>query len=260
MKLDKDQKPYLSVSQIQMYLRCPLQYYYRYVEDMKIPPNSAITLGSSVHQGIAFNYRQKKETHKDLKTKEILNYYDNVFNTLKTDTLWKKGEKAGKVKDQGAGLVKIYHKEISPVIQPLEVEEWFEVQFENVDYLFKGIMDLVDEEHRVIDHKTSSRTPNQKDVNKDLQMSGYALGHRVKFGIPEKELRMDFMVKTQQPKVVSLVTQRTQEDIDRFLKTMAFVANAIKNEMFYPCHPGNWQCSPEWCGYYNICHKQWHKK
>ena len=57
---------YLSVSQVNMYLRCPLQYMFRYIEGLKLPPKSAMTLGKSIHFGIEGNYRQKIDSHKDL--------------------------------------------------------------------------------------------------------------------------------------------------------------------------------------------------
>ena len=52
-------KPYLSPSQINMYLRCPAAYKYRYVDGLILPPKAALTRGKSVHKGQEHNYNQK---------------------------------------------------------------------------------------------------------------------------------------------------------------------------------------------------------
>ena len=39
-------KKHLSVTQLKMYLRCPLQYKYRYIDGLKIPPTSSLTWAS----------------------------------------------------------------------------------------------------------------------------------------------------------------------------------------------------------------------
>ena len=60
---------HISVSQIKMFLRCPLQYKYRYIDNLKIPPTGSLLLGSSVHSSLEGNYRQKIETKQDLMTR-----------------------------------------------------------------------------------------------------------------------------------------------------------------------------------------------
>lgn len=51
--------PHLSVSQISMYLRCSLQYWFRYIQGIKAPPNLKLTVGKAGHEGLEFENRQK---------------------------------------------------------------------------------------------------------------------------------------------------------------------------------------------------------
>ena len=57
---------HLSVTQLKMFLRCPLQYEFRYIKGLKVPPVEAMTLGKSIHSTLEENYKQKIETKKDL--------------------------------------------------------------------------------------------------------------------------------------------------------------------------------------------------
>lgn len=249
------EKKNLSASQINTYLRCPMQYYFRYVRNLVKPPKSAQTLGSSVHAGIAHNYRQKKETRKDLKINEVLEAYSQSFEMAKDETEWEKDEKPGEIKDQGAGLIKVYHQIVAPRIQPKEVEQRFELNFENVDYGFLGYVDVIDKKKKIIDHKTTARTPSEIPSDHQLQLTGYALAYRAGTGKREKGIRLDYLVKTRQPKIVTLERQFDDRDIQRFLKIMAYVAKAIKNQLFYP-QPHNFMCTNRGCGYWEECHKE----
>jgi RecB family exonuclease len=100
------------------------------------------------------------------------------------------------------------------------VEKEFNLSFSNVDYTLKGKLDLVDNQDIIIDHKTTKRSMPEDNVATDLQLTGYSLAYRHAFGLQEKSLRFDVMVRTKKPKVQQLTTQRTQTDLDRFLKSL----------------------------------------
>ena len=273
---------HLSASQVNTYLTCPLQHFWRYHERLKIPPKSAMTLSKSIHFGIEGNYRQKVKSHKDLSLPEVLDRFSTDFDYRKHETLWQKDEKPPKIKDEGVGLLSVYHKDVAPKVQPSHVEHKFKVTFENFDVPLIGYLDLIAEPGIIIDHKTSAKAPSvmEKETKASLQLTAYSLGYRAKFHKLEKGIRVDVMFRTQppkkkkqpkatqkpkaikkpkppkEPKVLPFPTTRTQHDINRFLKQMAYVAKAIEEELYYPRQPG-WQCTPDWCGFYAICHKEW---
>lgn len=256
--MEQTKKKYLSFSQINMWLRCPLQYRFRYIQGMKIPPKSALTLGKSVHQGIEHNYRQKVDSHKDLKVSEVCEKYSEAFDVLKRDTLWMKDEKPGEIKDEGAGLIKVYHKIVAPKVQPLYVEQKFHLEF--VDFLFdlRGFIDLVTIKKIIKDHKTTKMTPNQAKIDKDLQLTVYSLGYRMKYKEVEKGVGQDYMVRLKTPKIVQLKSKRTEANIKCLLKLIGYVSKGITEEMFYP-NPHNILCNEKSCGYWDMCQggKKW---
>ncbi len=244
---------YLSVSRIKMFLRCPLQYKFRYIDGLIIPPTGSLTLGKSIHSALEANYSQKIESKQDLPAEKVLDLFSDRWEKEAAETIFGEDEKAGVVKDTGVKMVALYHDQISPTIQPRLVEHEFNLSFENVSYTLKGVIDLVTVAGEILDHKTSKRSMVPEDVRSDLQLSCYALAYRTLFGVPEQGLRFDVMVKTKEPKLQQIPTIRTQEDIQRFLKIMGFVSKAIQSGTLYPCE-NKQTCS--WCGYRGLC-SQW---
>lgn len=247
-------KEYLSPSQINMYLRCPAQYYFRYEEGIKMPPRSALTKGTCVHKGIEHNYRQKIESKKDVKVNEVKEVVSSEFDERKDETDWRDGEDPGKIKDRTVGLAEMYHVNMAPTIQPLWVEQEVEVPIETFGLVLKGYLDLVDEDMWIRDNKTTGRTPNKSVIDKSLQLSAYYFAYRAITGESPKGVKLDYMVDIKTPKLVTFEGKRTQREIDRFVNTAGSVAAAIKNNVYYP-NEGNFMCSPEHCGYWDICHK-----
>lgn len=240
---------FLSVTQLKMYLRCPLQYKFRYVDGIKIPPVSNLTLGKAIHSALEVNYTQKITSQTDLPLDAIKSAFSDCWDRDEKETVFDSDEKPGNIKDEGIGLLSAYHDKVSPTITPKIVERDFELTFENVVYTLKGKLDLVDVYNIIIDHKTSKRSMSEDVAGTDIQLTCYALAYRHVFGIMEKSLRFDVMVRTKTPKIQQLPTQRTQKDIDRFLKVLAYVCKAIETGIFYP--NTGFACSN--CGYGELC-------
>lgn len=245
---------HISPSQVEMYRRCPAQYYYRYIRGIKIPPNSSLTRGLCVHSGAAFNYKQKIQSYKDLPLPEVTEYVASEFETLKDETEWAKDEKPGQIKDQTVNLYSHYHKEFAPLIQPLFVEQEILLPLENYGFQFKGYIDLVDVTLFIRDLKTSARTPNQDALEKSLQLSGYAWGLYKLTGEMPLGVALDYLVNTKTPHIVTLTGTRTQQDFKRFINTVGKVAYGIQEGVFYP-NENNFLCSPDKCGYWKLCHQ-----
>lgn len=248
-------KQHLSVSQINMYLRCPISYYYRYIEELVIPPRSALTRGKAVHSGIEFNYKQKMETKEDLPLTDVQEFTSSVFDEEAKETDFD-GEDKGKVKDSTISLVSLYHQEVAPEVQPTAVEERVEIAFDGADYTLLGFIDLIDQHNMIRDTKTTGRTPNESVLQDNLQLAAYSLMYRTIKGEEETGVGLDYLVDLKTPKVTKMQAKVDEAQRVRFLRIMDAVANAIKAEAFYP-NSNNMLCSPKNCGYWELCHKEW---
>lgn len=245
-------KAHISPTQLNMYLRCPAQYYFRYIEGMILPPKSALTKGKAVHKGQEVNYKQKIETQEDMKLSDIQEVVAAEFESLAPETEWEKEEDPGKVKDETISLASLYHTEVAPKVQPMLVEE--EVLIDIPGGQLKGYIDLVDMQEYIRDTKTTARTPSQDVIEKSLQLSAYSLAYRKEMDRPEKGVKLDYLVNTKTPKIVTLEGSRTEQDLQRFINIATKVMDAINKQVFYP-NQDNFMCSEKDCGYWKICHQ-----
>ena len=246
---------HISASQINTYLRCPAQYFFRYVRGIKIPPSSALTRGKCDHAGVEHNYRQKIESRQDVSVNEVTEYVAAEFEALQDETQFEPDEVPGQVKDVTVTLAKAYHVELAPKIQPILVEQEILLPIEPYGILLKGYVDLVDDKLWVRDTKTSMRSPAPAEIDKSLQLSAYAYSLQKITGEMPKGVALDYVVATKVPKVVVLEGTRNEQQINRFVNTAARVGRAISEGCFYPSEH-NFLCSPEKCGYWELCHKE----
>jgi hypothetical protein len=251
---------HLSFSQINMYSRCGIQYYWRYVEGKKIPPRSATVLGDAFHIAQERNYKQKLDTKRDLSLEEVISFFVDTWKARSTEIAWQKNEiqkygspkrAVGILQDEGISLVNTYYNMRAVNIQPVAVEDEIIISFLNDYPPVKGYIDLIDEQ-AIRETKTVSRTPTQEVVDKSLQLTIYAIGYKLKYG-EERSLVADYIVRKKNPEVVSFITKRTQDYIDRFLSRFARVVEGIQKGVFIPAPTDHWVCSPKWCGYWDIC-------
>lgn len=240
-------KKHLSITQIKMFLQCPLKYFFRYKQGIKVKPNSSLTMGRSVHKAIEEFYRGKMKGE----TIDIKDAFSVSWDEERKDTDFKREENPGELKDEGVRLVDKYAEEIAPNVRPKEIEKDFELMFENFAYNLKGIIDLIEEDGTVVDHKCSKRSPNQADIDRDIQLSAYQIGYRFLYDQDPKSLRYDYVIRNKAPKVLQCQTERSQKDLDRFLKLLGYVSKAIEADIYYPNE--GMLCST--CGYRDLCRK-----
>lgn len=142
-------------------------------------------------------------------------------------------------------MLTTYHKNLAPKIQPVEVEREFLLDTGVTELPLKGYVDLIDDQHYIIDHKTSKRSFPKDAAERDIQLTAYAMAYRKLYGQDERGVRLDTMVRTKQPKIQQLKATRTQADIERFLRLAGKVEQGIKAGIFYP--NDNYMCNI--CGY-----------
>jgi putative RecB family exonuclease len=248
-------KKHLSFTQLNMFLRCPRQYEFRYMDGLKIPPSGAMVQSRVWHETIEKNYRQKISSEADLPLSDMQEFFaarfDEAFGS--EEVVFEEDANPARLKDQGVSIVATHHNIIAPKVRPALVEEKFLVSLgEEFPYELMGVWDLVEADGTIVDNKAYSRTPSQDDIDKDLQFTLYSLGYRASRKQVEKGIRMDAVIKNKQPKAVQLRTSRTNEDCRWLLGLIEKVVQAIGSGTFYP-NPSGWHCSPKFCGYWDKC-------
>lgn len=268
-------KPALSDSALAMLYKCGTQYEFRYVKGVKVPPGSALIIGISTHDAAAMNLKSKRDTGEllpveqctDTASDQVKGLWSNGVALNKDET--KDGPKKAKAAaiDLAVNLSKLHHKELAPVIKPLQVERYFRVELIGYPMDLTGRIDVEEEDDSIRDLKTSGRSPTQADIDASDQVTIYSLGKSVVDGatpeqlakaftvtqrIEERKLTMDYLVKTKVPKVVSINTKRTEAHLRRIFLLVEQAVVVIEKGAFTP-NPNGWWCSKTWCGYWSQC-------
>jgi RecB family exonuclease len=240
--------PLLSASSVTTFLRCGMQWYYGYVAAVKSPPSLKQARGVAVHKAVEVNMRQKITTRVDMPIDDVADAYATEFDVL-SDDIESDRHEIGDYKDSGIKLTRLHTKTIAPEIQPVWVEQ--PVQFKINDIPFSGQVDLLDDESRIRDTKTTARKPTADSYI--LNMTGYALSYRQITGTIETDTVLDYLVATKQPYYLPIMAGGpvSDEEIVRFANIVESVAFAIKAGRFVPNGLASGACS--WCGYKNIC-------
>ena len=177
---------HISISQINMFSMCELQYYFRYIEGLKIPPRSSMTIGTATHKGVEKMYRDIQEKNRYLcsiaqdvardyivKDPEMTDWESLTPSSLK--------EIKGNAVDRATKMIKAYdgsgyaeevHQEDVEGIE-LKADITLKGDKCNIPPTIIGYVDLVLKD-RIIDFKTGSRKVSVPTGQHFLQNGFYA--------------------------------------------------------------------------------------
>jgi len=238
-------------SSIAMFLKCPRQYMYRYLMGYVLPPKAALTLGKSVDVAVTANLNQKVNTQIDLPESEVLDAYSSCFDKEAPATSWD-GEDSGKVKDQGIKMLKVYHRDAAPTIQPKTVQDAFRLETDE-GYALGGTLDLTDKDEYIRDTKTSKAEYSPDAVNDSLQATMYDFAHEAKTGKKAKGFIFDVITKHKEPRYQKVVGEVGPGQRERMFESIRLMHKSIERGEFQYAPEGQWFCSKDWCGYWSQC-------
>jgi hypothetical protein len=113
----------------------------------------------------------------------------------------------------------------------------------------RGFIDLIDEEGRIIDLKSSSRSSKEMKPHHRAQLAAYKLiGPEMLTG----ECRVDQLVRKSQPDVIPLNHRITGQD-QRFVEKLYPLAQAGMRGGLYVPNRSSLYCSRSQCCYWREC-------
>jgi len=193
-----------------MWLKCPRQFYFRYVLGRKEIPKIALLEGSAHHEALQGNNLYKKKRGKDLKPSVIT---DSFLETLRS-----KVKKEGRVEWEGENentlfrRAKVWHvdyaRNFAPKIRPNLIEEEFEKPIDEGLNL-KCVVDLTYSK-RCSDYKTTSPygfATKKKNIDSDLQLSFYSWATGL------EDVENICFIKKPNPEVAPIRSRRSKKGI-----------------------------------------------
>lgn len=281
----KDGTRHLSASQIAMFERCSLQYYYRYILNWSERPSLNLANGKAGHTAVEFALNTKKDTERLPPLDAVLDSYNDAFKEELTkfsppDFLPEDDPNAIQA-GTNATLTK-YHREEAPLVTPVLIEQAFTLQIPPAEEdgfevpPLVGRMDLVSDklllpdkpEHHVTepttvraltDNKFARRLKSTMDANLSDQLTIYDMV-LANAGLPTDRLGFDLFIppnKSGEPKVQTVwrapewMTPEVREArYQRLMYKIRVIEKQIQRQEFKPTDNAI-TCS--WCGYNTVC-------
>lgn len=245
---------YLSASRLKTWQTCRLQFRYRYVDRLPTATSPALFVGQIVHEVLRhWNLRRWRGEPADVES--LWPVFTEHWQQDQPEEGIDWADREDEHRETAWNLLENYLRQ-TPI--PLaEKPEAVEVVVER-DFLaaglppLKGVIDLVRQGGRIVDFKTTARTPDPQQAAhlNEVQLSCYAVLYREATGQPESGLELHHLVKTKQPKlVVTTLSPMTPDQGRRLMAWMESYVQGVEAEDYVPS-PGL-HCG--YCDYFDQC-------
>jgi len=229
---------YLSYSQLDTFATCPLQYKYRYILRIPVPPSAALTFGDTMHRVMQSFYTLVRSGKHPTK-KQLVDFLETHWQRIGyRDRAYEE-----KMKRHGVELLEgFYDKGYDAGVIPAALEEPFKLRITptlSVGGKIDRMDKLADGTVEIIDYKTGT-APKTKDPKKDLQLSVYAMTAK------SSRVIVSFYFFENQEKISA---ERTSQQLEEAKSEIIARADAIARSDFRPT-PGK-HC--DFCEFRLIC-------
>jgi ATP-dependent DNA helicase UvrD/PcrA len=240
-----DGKLRLSATAIETYLECPLKFKFGHLYRIPTGPQAALTFGNVMHQSVRHYFKLRKEgkvAFDDL-SQFYLGSWKNVGfeDSYQEETYQKSGlSQLREFTDR--------HNAMPIAAESVRMEVHFELDVQDV--VLEGRIDQINPATsreptlvQLVDYKTG-QPRTQKDADKSLQLSVYALAARQQMGLEPQGL-IFYNLTNNQP----VASVRTRKELEAVQQKIMSVAEEIRR-MIFPPAPG-FAC--RYCEFVPVC-------
>jgi RecB family exonuclease len=246
----------VSASRLGLWLQCRLKFYFRYVAGLVKPNTAARHVGSVVH-AVLQQWSLARWRRAPLEGGMVATIFDNAWTATNEGEAirWDDDEPEAAAKAAALALIETYLRNtpIPPDEKPEAVEVGVEMNLSSHGLpTLVGVLDLVRAGGRIVDFKTTGRTPNAESVlhTNDVQLTAYALLYREATDRRETALELHHLVKLKTPKLVVTVSEPASEtQTTRFFRVVQSYVRGVESEDYVPS-PGL-MCSS--CEFFTEC-------
>jgi len=239
----------LSPTQVRTFLNCSARWWFKYGLSEPETKNSALALGTAVHRALEANFREKVNTKEDLDTLGVVALFRQAWQEPEDEVEFREDEDPAALGKVGEQLVAKYMDEAAPWIQPSAVE--LDVTGEIGGVRVRGRVDVLDEDGRVVDVKTSARRPSGIAPDYAFQLATY---RRIAPGA-SGDARLDTLVKTKAVQLVQQAYTVGEQDIRATEVLYPLVQAGIAGGLFYP-NRQSITCSRRNCSFWRQCEQE----
>ena len=256
-----------SYSAISTYLTCPQKYKFQEIDRIRTSKSREALFGTLIHNALQYMF-QRDPLFPTLD--EVLAFYrghwpakdiwtqDAAHDPLKR--VWTDEEEELQ-REEGVKMLKRFYEKNPPwTFSVVDLEAKFEVALQDEKtgevHILSGKIDRIDKRqddtYEIIDYKTGKRMPSQDAVEKDLQLSLYALGLQKKWPhIKAANIAMSlYYLKHGEKLGTSSTTEKNERTAAYLLGQIETIEKHKKEGKPFDPMPGP-LCN--WCAYRPIC-------
>jgi putative RecB family exonuclease len=253
-------EPHISVSSIQKYIDCSLQYKFSKID--KLSPefvSDNLVFGSSIHQALA-EFNQERLSGIRMKLEDLKALFADIWHQKAYENPWIKystGKNYQSLSNLGQDMLEVYYRQLSAKeFTIISIEEPFKFEIDGLEVPMIGIMDLVEQDDHdgsivITEYKTAAKAYGLDDVNRNFQLTVYDMAAR-RNGYAGKEIvfKLDTLLKTKSPRFEQFYTTRDENDEARAIRKIKSVWEGIQKQIFIP-NDTSWKCIN--CEYRTYC-------
>ena len=253
-------RPHWSYSQLSQYLRCPLQYYFERILQLKRPfITSKLVFGSVLHEVLAA-YHRGIQLGSYLSIDKAERFFQLLWQLREAEELIQySGETKEQLHDQAMHLIELYFDQPPPT-DVVGVEQALVVPLKTSsgEFLEKPLVAIVDLLTResgqltVTEFKTSGRRYSENATDRELQATCYRHAVEERYDEPAS-VQYKVLVRTQKPTLQALDIASESLNSGRLGARAQAADRAIAANVFYPVQ-SVMNCSG--CPFYKPC-REW---
>ena len=222
----------LSPAKIDSYLKCPNEFYWRYVLNAPGVASPVLTYGNAVHAGIERFHRLRRDgmTDADLLTQSVLEGFHDAWN----EEGFASQEQAREMLVRGENTLSRFVEKTVGEPQPTRFESWFHLTLPN-SIEVRGRIDALylDGEIEIRDYKTSESVANEaaakRKAKNNVPITIYGLAIKRETGRTPSRLVLDFVETNQLGIIVP-----TDEQLENVASLINKAAEGIRAGSFEP--------------------------
>jgi DNA helicase II / ATP-dependent DNA helicase PcrA len=223
---------YLSYSQIETFKVCPLHYKLKYILKIPTQPTAALSFGIAMHNSL-------RDFHEEIKN-GIKPDEKNIIKLLKKNWIKEgyisKSHEEEFLKKGKFFLQEYFKKTFDMNALPILLEESFSIPI-GKSLRMGGKIDridkLSDDKFEIWDYKTGANVPTQKEVDKDLQLTIYAMAASELFSKKPEDVTLSLYYFETQTKISTI---RTKSQLQKAKEDILKIKDEIENSDFECSH------------------------
>jgi len=247
-------KGYLSNSQIELYLRCPAQYEFKYVQGQRQAEKFYFLEGNAIGKAMETTCNAFMDTGVHLTLKQAISVQRSfVAKGAKDVEDWEEHSPSDLKARGKTMLTNFWESGYLPKLRPVERDGRSGAEHKLVGKIagvpFLGFIDLL-EETVVTDFKVSNNPRKRYNAQKSLQLALYGMMTKM-----NKARYLTWSRKTclfDEIGPVSLPLAKTKKWVDRVVSNVAY---GISKGSFPVTNPSaDYLCDERWCSYWGKCY------